>query len=394
MRSAGITALGSFVPAQRLKNVFTLVEFLRKHTLLDKNYIAHIEETGTLPGEKIKNDYWTSKPWFDHMVKTKNTFQGIHERRFFPMDPSSVKNSVIPHRMTSTDSEVLAGAICMSNAGVLPQDIDLLISFSMKPECEIPSTASLIQHKLGLSNSGAFRMDACCATAAYMIQVAESLIALNMNTRVLCTTSYHHSSNIDPSEYVSTYLGDGAAAILIEPSKYGGVGCTSSVSNGEAHGITYTTYEPPTLNRMYSHGENYGSRVRLSSDKKLQHVFIDNMKKSTEYVVSEALRKSRTAIDDIQFLVTHQAVHWSGKQLCLDLGVPLEKHLTTFHTIGNVAAVSPVVNLNVALHTRKLVEGDPVLFACTGAGSTAIAHVERIDGRLSTMKDHVDFSDI
>ena len=171
--SVGLISLGGYLPAKTLseKQKNDLVQYLRKYTEINEVYIDTIESTGKLPGS-IETNYegWESQPWFDAWVKSMpekkqaNPFQGTKERRRVPLDPVSVKESIIPHPMLPSDAETIAGALAITNAGINPDEIDLVLSHAQVPDRPLPANASLVQHKLGLKNAGAYAIDTCCST--------------------------------------------------------------------------------------------------------------------------------------------------------------------------------------------------------------------------------------
>ena len=90
-----------------------------------------------MPG-RIETNYdgWESRPWYESLPpkKRKNPFQGARERRRVPMDPVSLKKSVHPHPMLSSDAETLAGALAIFNGGIDKEKIDLVLCSSLVPD--------------------------------------------------------------------------------------------------------------------------------------------------------------------------------------------------------------------------------------------------------------------
>ncbi len=198
LTNAGLVAMGGYLPAKPVpeNKVDALVSFLRKETLLYHEYVDEIAQTGCLPG-RIETNYdgWESQPWFDEWVsrlpskKQANPFQGAVERRRVPMDPVSVKKSLHPHPMLSSDAETLAAALAIFNSGISKDDIDLVLCSSLVPDLSVPQNASLVQHKLGLRNAGAYNVDTCCSLFITMTEIASTYVRAGMKKNVLVVGS-------------------------------------------------------------------------------------------------------------------------------------------------------------------------------------------------------------
>jgi hypothetical protein len=134
--SAGMVSMGGYLPAKEIKDKGRgeLVEYLARETLLPREYIDQIEESGHLPGTIETNyDGWENQPWFERWLaklpanKRHNPFQGTKERRRVPLDPSSLRVSIIPHPMLPSDAETIAGALALFNGHLDRDQIDLVL---------------------------------------------------------------------------------------------------------------------------------------------------------------------------------------------------------------------------------------------------------------------------
>ena len=141
--SAGIISMGAYLPGEEIPNgrKRVLATYLKNKTLFPKEYIDQIDERNQLPGHIETNyDGWERYPWFKTWLaklppkKRTDPFQGTKERRRVPMDPTSLRESIVPHPMLPSDAETLAGALAMINGKIDKDEIDLLIVASQVPD--------------------------------------------------------------------------------------------------------------------------------------------------------------------------------------------------------------------------------------------------------------------
>lgn len=391
-QSVGLISMGGYLPAKELKEkqAENLVQYLRKHTKLHEAYITEIETTGQLPGSIETNyDGWESKPWYDAWVKSlpekkqANPFQGTVERRRVPMDPVSVKESVVPHPMLPSDAETIAGALAIVNAGIDPDEIDLVLSHSQVPDRPLPTNASLIQEKLGLRNAGAYSVDTCCSTFVTMIEVATAMVKTGIKKRVLIVSSILDSIINDKSTYWSVDTGDAALAGIIS-SVEEGEGYLSSFSNshGDRHdGVVFTERSPMLFKKAELGSDCKQHFVTFLNQDSLKRI-AKNAQSDLKFAVDNALDKLSYNIDNIDFFVTHQPVAWAGNAWREAINVPEEKFFETFEKYANIATCSAGVNLLEAIENDKIKAGDTVLIASSGAGENHIALVMKAPAQL------------
>jgi len=390
--SVGLISLGGYLPAKTIseRQKKDLVNYLRTHTELNSEYIDSIESTGKLPGRVETNyDGWESQPWFDAWVKSlpekkqADPFQGTKERRRVPLDPVSVRESIVPHLMRPSDAETIAGALAITNAGINPDQIDLVLSHAQVPDRPIPANASLIQHKLGLKNAGAYGIDTCCSTFVTMIEVASALIKTGVKKNVLIISSYIDSIISDKSAYWSVDAGDASIAGLVCAVDDGdGYISSFSTSHGDRHDGVVLTDRPPMLLKKLEHGPTYSQHFATFLNPKSLKAIAVNAKDDLKFVVDEALKKVSMRVDDIDFMVTHQPVSWAGHAWREAVGVPVNKFHETYEKYGNVATCSSGVNLLEAIEEGKIKEGDNVLIASSGAGENHIAVIMKAPKKL------------
>lgn len=389
---AGLISMGGYLPGKEVpeKKRKELVEFLKRETLLYPEYIDEIQEKGHLPG-RIESNYdgWQSQPWFESWLerlpprKRDNPFQGAEERRRVPLDPVSLRKSIHPHPMLSSDAETLAGALAIFNGGVNKDEIDLVLCSSLVPDLHVPLNASLVQHKLGLKNAGAYNVDTCCSSFVTMLEIAMNYVRCGVKKKVLVVGSALDSIINDKTSYWSVYVGDGAAAGIVGEvdEGYGYISSHSS-SIGSRHKAIIFRKRKPELIVTTSQGSSYEQEFVTFYDmdmcKEIAHEAAHDMAK----LVGKAVQKTGHTIDDIDFFVTHQPVPWTPHAWREAVGVPESKFYQSFEKYGNMAVASAPTNHLEAVEKGLIKEGDRVVIASSGVGENHIAVFHRVAPQL------------
>lgn len=396
---AGIVTLGAYLPGKEIvpNNVRKLVNFLKDHTLLPDEYVKSIEQTGKLPGKIETNEEgWKSQPWYDAWVeslppkKRENPFQGTKERRRVPLDPVSIKKSLIPHPMFPSDAETIAGALALYNAKISPDDIDLVMCHSQVPDHPLPQNASLVQHKLKLKNAGAYGIDSCCSSFVTMTEIACALVSSGVKKNVLLVSSFIDSHVHDKSTHFSVDTGDAAVAAIVSTTKEGyGYLASQSISHGSRHnGIIYQRRQPLLLRRLDS-GPDYSQLFTTFYNPEANKEIASNSTADMQEVIGRCLDKAGLSLSDMDFMVTHQPVSWAGNAWREAIGMPPEKFHETFQKYANIATCAAATNFLEAMENNKITAGDKLIFASPGAGENHICIIMRVSPELV---DYIHFS--
>lgn len=390
--TAGFSALSAYLPAKKLSESFSkkLVQFLQTHTRLPQEYIEWIDDKHELPGSiETNEDGWINQPWYEAWVKSlsekkqKDPFQGTEERRRVPLDPDSVRNSVIPHPMFPSDAETLAAAMAICSSGINPDEIDLVISHSQVPDHPLPENASLIQHKLKLNHAGAYGVDTCCSSFVTMTEIACSLILSGTKKNILIVSSFIDSHVNDHSTHFSVDTGDAAVAAIVTSVPQGeGYISSSSISHGSRHdGIIYQR-RPPLLLRRLDSGPDFSQLFTTFHNPIANKEIAQNAAIDLKFVVDKSLEKAGLTIEEIDFLSTHQPVAWAGDVWRESLGLPKEKFHQTFKRYANIATCSAPVNLLESIELGLVSARDKVIFASSGAGENHISVIMQLSQQL------------
>ena len=387
MHAAGLIAIGAYLPAQTVPEHKRqrLVSYLRTHTPLPGAYIEPIEKDGRHAGRVETNDEgWISQPWYEAWLdrlpakKRANPFGGAIQRRRVPLDPTSIATCIHPHPMLSSDAETLAGASAIINSGIDKEEIDLVMVSSLVPDRHVPLNASLVQHKLGLHNAGAYNVDTCCSSFITMLEIAESLVRSGVKRNVLLVVSSVDSLINDRSDYHSPYQGDAAAAGIVSRVEQGfGYLGSHAVSQGSRHKAIVFRSRPPVLGRQLTQGPSYEQEFVTFHDPVLIKEIGEHAQQDVVRVARGALERAGLQPADIDFFVSHQPVVWAADAWREAIGIPPSRSMESFSSFANIACASAPTNLLLALEQGRIHAGDRVMLVSPGVGENHIAVIER-----------------
>lgn len=390
MKKATIISIGGYLPAKKLSKgkAKALAEFLKEDILVPEEYIKEIEETFTLPGKvETNHDGWESQPWYEAWLKRlpekkqANPFQGAVERRRVPLDPRSLRESMYPHPMWSSDCETISAALAIVNSDISKEDIDLVLVHSQASDLHLPANASLIQHKLRLKNAHAVGMDSCCSSFVSMFEAAVAYITSGIYKNVLIVSSFIDSHVLDRTTHFSVDTGDGSCAAIVSMGEKGYIS-SASRSDGFYYDAIIYKRRPPAMQIQTGCGPTYSGEkttfLNLDACKDLAKGTGDFMKS----IVNEMLKKANLTVKDIDFFVTHQPVSWAPGVWREAVGLPKNKTHNTFTKYANIATAAAPTNLLEAVEEGKIKEGDRVVIASSGAGENMISVMFEVDARL------------
>lgn len=322
-----------------------------------------------MPDEVRTNDWWIERGLLQHVPEKHRSdpFQKMRERRV--ADPS----------MEPSDLEVLAGRRALDQAGMKPEDIDLIMVHSFVSDRIVPLNASLVQHKMGLSQAAAWNIDTCCSSFVTMVINACGLIRAGMFRNVLIITSVVHSRILDYTDPISVVPGDGAGAVVVAPVENGygfrGFSCTS---DGSLHDAITIEVRPP-LHARRRHYEPSGEQefATFNNPEAISRIGHESLHEMTR-VMDGALQNAGMERREIDFIATHQPSYWAARAWAEAVGLndPEQRH-DTYEKYGNLASVSIPVNLEEAFGLGKLHRGMNIMLSSSGVGINHAACVVR-----------------
>ncbi len=250
---------------------------------------------------------------------------------------------------------VEAGKAALASAGVSPDSIDLLIIATTTPDDQIPATSSKVQHELGLS-CGAMDINAACSGFVYSLVTGSSFLQAGCK-RVLVIGSETLSRFTNWEDRSTAILfGDGAGAVIIEPSDNGGklLGWDLS-SSGELRDILHAVI---------------GGTLYMAGSEVFRKAVIAMTESG-----KKAIANAGVSPDEISLVVPHQANIRIIETSMKKLGIPLERAVWVGDKTANTSAASIPIALGHALDNNKVAANDLILLVGFGAGMTAASAV-------------------
>ena len=258
-----------------------------------------------------------------------------------------------------TEMSTSAALDAMEMAGVSPDQIDLLLLATTSPDQQIPASASVIQHSLGLT-CGAFDLNAACSGFVYGLVTAMQFIQGGME-RILVIGSDSLSSITNWEDRGTCILfGDGAGAFVVEnsgeqPSLLG----WDLMSDGEAADLLYC---------------EHGDKIVMDGQAVFRKAVL-----AMEAAALTAMDKANVVSDEIKLVVPHQANIRIIEAALKRLDIPMEKAAVVLSSTGNTSAASIPLAFVDAVNNDRVEPGDLVLLVGFGAGMTSAAAVVRWD---------------
>jgi 3-oxoacyl-[acyl-carrier-protein] synthase-3 len=281
---------------------------------------------------------------------------GIHARYF--AEPN----------VTTSDLALIASQRAIEAADVDPQSIDLIIVATSTPDFVFPSTACLLQNKLGIRNNGAaFDVQAVCSGFAYAVATADSFIRSGQHRTALVIGAETFSRILDFNDRTTCVLfGDGAGAVILQASDEPGVLSSALHADGSYSNILCT---PGNVNG----GIVSGSAFLHMDGQAVFKLAVGVLEK----VAIEAIEKAGLKPEQIDWLIPHQANIRIMQSTCRKLGLPQERMIVTVHEHGNTSAASIPLAFDVAVRDGRIKRGQNVLLEGVGGGFTWGASVIR-----------------
>lgn len=305
-----------------------------------------------VPENRVTNDDLakivdTSDEWI-----TSRT--GIKERRI-----SSGENT--------SDIACFAAKNALENAGVSAEDVDLIIVATVTPDMFTPATACIVQSKLGAKKAAAFDINAACSGFIYGINVAAQFVFSGTYNNVLVIGAETLSKIINWQDRNTCVLfGDGAGAVLLSSSTEKGIGSILIASDGDKGEVLQSAalpvsnpYTPEDLNSV---GHNHIVMEGREVFKFATGVIVES--------IEEILRRENLTMQDIKYVVPHQAnfriIDYAAKKLCAEP----DKFYVNVDKYGNTSSASIPIALDEINRNGLLSKGDKIIIVGFGGGLT------------------------
>ena len=303
---------------------------------------------------------------FEKIVETSDEWivsrTGIRERH------------VVDKGVATSDLAVEATKRALAERGINANEIEAIIVATVTPDMLFPSTACIVQHKLGIERVWGFDLSAACSAFVYALQTGAQFVATGAHKKVLVVGADVMSSILDYTDRATCILfGDGAGAVILEASE-DGAGIIDFEHEVDGSGAC-ALYMPG--------GGSLNPSTHETVDKKMhfvhqegQSVFKFAVKKMAE-VCETLLLRNNVQASDIDCFIPHQANQRIIKATSERLGLKPESVVINIDRYGNTTAGTIPLAMQTAREEGKLKKGDLVLLASVGAGFTVGATLLR-----------------
>lgn len=284
------------------------------------------------------------------------------------------RHIVEPGQATS-HMAVEAARRCLAARGIDASEVEVIIVATVTPDMFFPSTACLVQDRLGAKGAWGFDLSAACSGFVYALQVGCKLVESGTHSKVLVIGADTMSSVIDYTDRTTCVLfGDGAGAVLIEPAAEGELGMIEYHHEIDGSGGC-SLYMPAGGSLHPASHETLDKRMHyVHQDGQAVYKFaVRKMVEASERV----LEKAGITGADLACFIAHQANRRIITSSAERLGLPEEKVVINIDRFGNTTAATIPLAINTALEEGRLKKGDLFLIASVGAGFTVGAAVLR-----------------
>ena len=262
--------------------------------------------------------------------------------------------------MSSSDLGVQAALQAMAAAGVKPEEIDLIIVATSTPDMVFPSTAALIQHKLGIAGCPVFDVQAVCTGFIYALTVAHALIQTGTARKALVIGAEVFSRILDFKDRTTCVLfGDGAGAVVLEASDVPGILATDIHAYGKHAGIL-------CVPGHVSGGSLLGDPVLKMDGQAVFKLAVGVL----EETARASLAKANLTDADIDWMIPHQANIRIMQSTARKLKMSMDKVIVTVDQHGNTSAASIPLALDHAVRNGTIQKGQTLLLEGVGGGFT------------------------
>lgn len=296
----------------------------------------------------------------EKMVDTSNDWilsrVGIRERH------------IVDKGVATSDLAVEAAKKALAQRGIDANDVDAIIVGTVTPDMLFPSTACLVQHKLGAQGVWGFDLSAACSAFIYAVQTGAQFVATGAHKKVLVIGADVMSSIIDYTDRATCVIfGDGAGAVILEPSEDDSLGVIDFIHEVDGSGGCFL-YMPG--------GGSLHPSTRETVEQKMHYVHQDGqqvfkfaVRRQTEACL-KLLERNGIKGSDIDAFIPHQANLRIINATAERLGLRPENVVVNIDRYGNTTAGTIPLAMNTAIEEGKLKKGSLVLMASVGAGFT------------------------
>lgn len=313
---------------------------------------SRIIGTGSyLPPHRVSNNELVSQLAQDGIESSHEWIverTGIHARHF------------VDSTTNTSDLAAVAAEQALKMAGLDAKAIDLIIVATSTPDMIFPSTACIVQNKIGANGCAAFDVQAVCSGFIYALSVADAMIRAGSVKNALVIGAEVFSRLLNFKDRTTCVLfGDGAGAVVLQASETPGILSTSLHADGKHVDVLCV---PGTV----VNGQVTGSPLLTMDGQAVFKLAVGLLEKAALNVLEKAGRTKQ----DIDWLIPHQANIRIMQSTAKKLSLPMEKVVVTVQDHGNTSAASIPLALDTSMRSGQLKKGDTLLLEGVGGGFT------------------------
>ena len=320
---------------------------------------SRITGTGFYVPEKVVTNHDLEK-----LMDTSNAWirerSGIIERRF------------VDGPVGSSGLGAEAAKRALEKAGCSAEDIDFIIFATLSPDFTFPGSGVVLQEKLGIRNTGALDIRNQCTGFLYGLSIADQFVKTGMYKRILVVGAEVHSTGLDLTTRgrdVAVLFGDGAGAVIVEPSDDDSCGILSTHLHADGRYAKELCAEHP--------GSLVSPRITHEMiDEALVFPYMNGKQVFKHAIVkfcsaiNECLEANQVTPDQVKLVIPHQANLRITEAVAQRFGYTLDTVFSNIHKYGNTTAASIPIALDEALSEGKLERGDYLILVAFGSGFT------------------------
>jgi 3-oxoacyl-[acyl-carrier-protein] synthase III len=288
----------------------------------------------------------------DEWITTRT---GIKERHI------AADDEAVSHMSTKAAERALDAA------GIKASDLDMIILGSFTGDLLLPSCACLIQNRLGISNIPAFDVAAACSAFVYSLAIAKQFIATGTYKNILVIGSDKLTAFTDWTDRNTCILfGDGAGAAIVSSKGDGpAIGTFELGAKGELAHLVHIPMGGSLIPLTEKNIGEHGQYMKMEG-RELFKFAVQKM----EEAVRKTLQQEKLTLDDVKYIVPHQANVRILQAVAKNLGVDNERIFSNLEKYGNTSAASTPICLDELIRTKRFVPGDKIVLVAFGGGFT------------------------
>jgi 3-oxoacyl-[acyl-carrier-protein] synthase-3 len=353
-RPIAIVGIGTWLPEMVRANDAWPPDFAaRQHTQGDRTF------NDIPPSEDVQAAAIVAR---DLEAEARDPFLGVKARRV--ADPST----------SAAEAEAFAGLAALTDAGIAPAEVDLVLSHSIVPDRLMPTTAATVADRIGAARALALSVDAACASAIVQLETARAYVAAGLAQTVLLVQSHLLLRTVPMNHPAGPGLGDGATAMVVARGRGLTIRSTFATTHGQhATAVTWIRgHDDETDAPWWKQGGDF--RLGSRAPARAKALMRDTVTFGASTLREAAVRAS-VEVADLRVIASVQPRGFLPHAIAERLGLPRTCAVTTYEDVAHVGASGPVFNLARARALQRLAPGALVGMYGQGAGFTRAAAI-------------------